>query len=268
MNKIHLTGALLFLFMLTIVSCEEEDDNDGNGGTTATNESIEKLYTTVETLNIEVAYEQGAEPVTTVGLFGDNVWDFTELNIDALFTGANNTPAINYDKTIANMTSISAQGKASYTNSDLSALAAQYQVGLNNDTEATVFLVFVDGYYNSGTQVLNNVLGVNVQGTYVTAIFKSVVNDISSNESTQGDIEQATVVHEIAHAVGLVNNGVPMVVNHQDTDHGKHCTNEECLMFWEVSGGQISSFVGGPLFNNNQVLFGQECLDDTRSYVP
>ncbi|MGB1247266.1 MAG: hypothetical protein ACPG4Z_00165 [Chitinophagales bacterium] len=268
MNKIHLT-TIIFLMMISIVSCNKDDGGNtgGNGGSTE-NEMIDKVYSSVQNLNIEVAYEQGAEPVTTVGIFNDNVWSFTELNIDALFLGANNTPNINYDKTIAEMTNIPAQNKTSYTQEDLQNLADQYQIGANNDTEATVFLVFVDGYYNDGTQDRQNVLGVNVSGTFVTAIFKQVVTDVASDESTQGDIEQATVVHEVGHALGLVNNGVPMVVSHQDADHGKHCTNQNCLMFWEVSGGQISSFVGGPLFDNNQVLFGQECLDDTRTYVP
>lgn len=259
----NLSLVLLLFGLVTFTSCEK-DDNQLDNQTAL----VENLYKNATTLNIEVVYEENATPITTTGFLNDNAWDFTELNINALFDGRNNAPTINYDKTLADMPSFSSTGKSSYTTQDLESLANQYQLGQNNATEATVLVIFVDGFYNDGTQVREDILGIALTGTFVTAIFKPVITNATNDQDTQKNIEQATVVHEVAHAIGLVNNGVTMTTGHQDSAHGKHCTNTNCLMFWEVEGAQISNFVGGPLFNSNQAMFGQECLDDTQNFNP
>jgi hypothetical protein len=78
------------------------------------------------------------------------------------------------------------------------------------------------------------------------------------------------VVHEIGHALGLVNDGVDMVADHHDVQNGKHCTNQDCVMYWLNEGASdMTSFVTGGLFGGSEppIVFGQKCLDDTRSFL-
>ncbi|NNC69731.1 MAG: membrane metalloprotease, partial [Flavobacteriaceae bacterium] len=47
--------------------------------------------------------------------------------------------------------------------------------------------------------------------------------------------------------LGLVNVGSPMQTHHQDTAHGKHCIEEECLMYYtaETGEGLVNMLSGG-----------------------
>ena len=75
-------------------------------------------------------------------------------------------------------------------------------------------------------------------------------------------VEQVTLVHEFGHAIGMVNRGVPMVEDHHDTDHGAHCSNPDCVMYWTVEGADIVGFIQSRLLGASDVLFGPECLAD------
>ena len=81
-------------------------------------------------------------------------------------------------------------------------------------------------------------------------------------------VEQATLVHEFGHVMGLVDNGIPMVSDHLDPDHPRHCTNEECVMYWQNEGAaDLRDFVQQMMSTGSLIMFGEECLDDTRSYM-
>ena len=54
-----------------------------------------------------------------------------------------------------------------------------------------------------------------------------------------------------------------MVKEHQDENHGAHCNNTECIMFWQNEGVEgLSSFLGRNLANGPRVLFDDDCLAD------
>ncbi len=68
----------------------------------------------------------------------------------------------------------------------------------------------------------------------VIAMFKDVIASTNSltNPNTSRYVEQSTIVHEVAHAIGLVNNGISLTSAHQDSPHGAHCTNDRCVMYY------------------------------------
>ena len=76
----------------------------------------------------------------------------------------------------------------------------------------------------------NRILGINLDGTPTIAIFKPVIESASNSRTEKALIEQSTIVHEIGHAIGLVNKGVRATTAHHDTANGAHCTNEGCVM--------------------------------------
>jgi hypothetical protein len=80
-------------------------------------------------------------------------------------------------------------------------------------------------------------------------------------------VEQVTLIHEIGHAIGLVNNGLPMVEAHQDADHGAHCNNPDCVMYWANEGpNDMLKFAQNASMNQATIIFDSKCLNDARSY--
>lgn len=47
-------------------------------------------------------------------------------------------------------------------------------------------------------------------------------------------LERTTLLHEAGHAMGLVNNGLPMTRPREDADNPGHSTNERSVMYWKV----------------------------------
>jgi hypothetical protein len=45
--------------------------------------------------------------------------------------------------------------------------------------------------------------------------------------------ELAVLTHEVGHLLGLVDNGLPMVRDHRDRDHGNHDHDPDSVMYWQ-----------------------------------
>ena len=67
-------------------------------------------------------------------------------------------------------------------------------------------------------------------------------------------MESTVLEHEFGHLMGLVNLGTPEKITHQDVAHGNHCTDPNCLMYWEKEFS-MAGFV--PKLDSN-------CLNDLR----
>lgn len=217
------------------------------------------LYTDlVDTVIVEVDYAEGAEPETdeVVG-FGDP-WDVLENNLEALF--ADNPKALLIDRTLEQMQDIGPMEDEDFTASRLREIAGEFRDDLTTETTRTYYIVYVGGYYANGEGRRPGVLGVSV-GNGVIGMFKPVLRN--SGGFTIALTGQAVLVHELGHAAGLVNTGVPLTSDHQDVEHGKHCTNRECVMYWTVNGSDAAvEFVVNNLTSPEAVLWGDECLDD------
>ena len=263
-NKFLLIALLSSVFFM---ACEDDIINQGPEF-----KNLAHIYSNVNTLKVEVAYEENAAPfITSGGVIGSsNVWSFTTLNMNALIDGRTNPSQISTDSELSQMVDIPNQNKNSYSKAEMIELANQFVTGTADETSSYISLLFLDGLYRDGAgNTYDNVLGINLGSALVTVIFKPVINSINVSSNEKANIEQATVVHELGHALGLVNNGVDMTSQHQDDEHGKHCTNTDCVMYWLNEGPDgAATFIGGPLFGTNNVVFGQECLDDVRNFNP
>lgn len=74
-------------------------------------------------------------------------------------------------------------------------------------------------------------------------------------------VEQSVMKHEVGHILGLVNLGAPMQTNHQDAEHGKHCINENCLMYWATETGNFISNLTG----SSPPQLDANCIADLRA---
>jgi predicted Zn-dependent protease len=260
---------LLFASYLFQTGCSGRSDDNTVSGEGSFALDIAQLYSTAETIVVYVAYEQDAEPCTGATLIGIPCWDVIDVNIRALFEGRIIEPAIFVPKELSEMEQITAQDESTWTAAEIIDLARSIWEPLPSIFIKEFFVLFINGYLDNDGTANTQVLGVSVVGTPVIAVFKNVVLASSSSSAVLMFVEQATLVHEFGHVMGLVDNGVPMVTDHLDKEHPRHCTNEDCVMYWQNEGAaDLQAFVQQMMLTNSPVMYGQECLDDTSSYTP
>jgi hypothetical protein len=96
----------------------------------------------------------------------------------------------------------------------------------------------------------NDIAGVTIGGTQLgpVTIFLDTIRGSSCvdtpggsvplpvDQPTQavGRIERSTLLHEVGHAMGLVDNGISMVSNHEDGAHPGHSPNKGSVMYWSI----------------------------------
>jgi hypothetical protein len=216
----------------------------------------------VTDVTIEIDYEAGAEPYTgpMVG-FGDT-FDLSVANLDRLFAG---TKTLTLPRATSTMENIGAVPDQELTVEDLIALAQAHRSQTDTATKKTYYVLFVGGHFADGNGPNPNVLGISLGGTGVVAMFKDVIRSTSSVglPNVVRYVEQSTLIHEIAHAVGLVDTGVTMTQPHRDATHGAHCTNDRCVMYWLNEGASdAAAYVQQHVVSNNSILFDAACLAD------
>ncbi len=258
------TVAALTTVVFLVNGCTRNQTTDGGR---AMQQSISQntFSDTVQNFNVNVFYETGAAPyVGTIGLTANQTWDITKTSYQALFQNHNGR-TVAVPTTLAQMTQIPDQLRSSWTSNDLIQLGNQYAPALVNNRQIGVSVFFLNGTFEGDS----NILGVHLTGVQYAFVFKDVVVNAGGDSVSQRYVEQATVVHEIGHTVGLVNNGVPMVTNHEDSAHSHHTTRTSCVMHWTVeSRSNILTSIGGLILGNQLNLFGVESLQDGRGYHP
>lgn len=226
-------------------------------------QDVSPIYQSTE-LKVSVYYEEGAEPYTDelpVPAVNLKLWDLFQVNMNALLQGR--SMAVTVPKTLPEMTKLSARNKSQWSIDDILGLAAANPVEAKGGvTHFQIF--FVNGYaeQNSG------IIGLHINNTKVMAIFKTVVKNSSNGDLfVPKYIEQATIIHEMGHALGLVNNGLPMKTSHQDSANGAHCSNPNCVMYYENEGaGSLINFVAKVKDDKNLIMFDSQCLEDARAF--
>jgi hypothetical protein len=209
---------------------------------------------------IEIDYEDGKEPYTGDSFAFDETFDPTIANINRLFAGKK---TVTIPTTLAAMENIGTVADEEITVADMEALAAAHRHEADHEGTKTYYVVFVSGHYVDANGPNAGVLGVSVGSTI--AMFKDVIATTESvlQPDVERYVEQSTLVHELAHSIGLVDNGVPMTAPHRDAAHGKHCNNTDCAMYWMNEGAsEAADFALRRLITDNTILFDDACLAD------
>ncbi len=228
-------------------------------------------FSSVTSMVIEVAYETGAEPATGLGLSGQPLWNFLQDNLGSLFQGRVLVPQVTLPTDLSQMKRLPAQNKTSWTLDDVVALAAAQRTGSSTATSADFFIVFLNGYFEGASGPDPSILSAYVIGTTVIAVSKPAVDAVSAGDlPVVGRYMQLfALVHEMGHALGLVNYGIPMRVAHEDAAHPAHCSVPTCIMYWQNEGAwAVRQFVQNYIATGNPDVYGAECLQDARLYVP
>lgn len=220
---------------------------------------------TVTNFKVNVIFETGATPYTgNLDLALNNTWDITRDSYLALFQ-SHPARSLTIPTTTNQMVQIADQAKTMWQTSELINLGNTQSAALLIGTQINITVIFLNGTYQGNTSIL----GVHFTGFPFVFVFKDVVTSTGGTSTDQRYVEQATVVHEIGHAVGIVNNGLPMAASHEDGAHAKHALNNRCVMYWAVeSASTILSGLSGFITGQQLNLFAAESLADGRAYHP
>ena len=193
--------------------------------------------------------------------FGDT-FALAAANIDRIFSG---TKTVSLPTSLAAMEDVGAIADEELTVGDLLALAEQHRDEADTPTSKTYYVIFVGGQYADGQGVQPGVLGVSIGDTGVVAMFKDVIasTGVAAFPNLERFVEQSTLIHELGHSFGLVANGVAAISAHHDADHGAHCTNEQCVMYWLNEGASdMAMFARQYVVSGDSILFDDAGLAD------
>lgn len=121
---------------------------------------------------------------------------------------------------------------------DLLALEERTRTSTHAAPDAVLHVLYPAGEFEN-----ESVAGITISGSRIGPVtvfldtidkLQSPVGPITLPKQARDEVERATLLHEAGHAMGLVNNGLPMVRDHEDAEHEGHSTNEDSVMYWQV----------------------------------
>lgn len=274
--------ALLAAALLALPACSSETsassagtsagDTSGSGGGSTSGpglgqpSALELYGPDIKTIAFEIDYAKGAEPYTGALLGNGDGWNLFADNAARLFEGTDKTLKI--PRALDQMEELADVTGEDFTADTILSIAKQHRDLPNTADTATFYFIWLPGYYADESGRREEVLGVSLWDTGVLAMFKPVIASTGSGGPGPGVerfVEQATLVHEFGHAAGLVNNGISMATPHQDEEHGAHCDNQDCVMYYAIEGASdLVSYVQKVILAGDTDLFGDECLADTK----
>lgn len=122
-------------------------------------------------------------------------------------------------------------GEERYSADEIRNLEEKYRTTFTEGNELAAYMIIVDGKYEE-----RDLLGIayyNTSNGFFGPSYEEAASGIGPPSRYQ--IEAISFRHEFGHLWGLVNvpnSGTEMQTPHQDQEHGNHCDNNECLMYY------------------------------------
>jgi len=168
--------------------------------------------------------------------------------------------------------------QAEYTFADLDAaldaVRGPYIVG----DAAVVHVLYSDGRFDHGGP--GTVLGFAYGGAHVV-MMRDGIDDACEGSAFDllpgplvntacETLEAAVLLHELGHLFGLVDNGLAMVEDHVDAEHGAHDIDEDCLMYWAADTSDYASTLATRFLSGDTAVpgFDDACLADMAAALP
>lgn len=123
--------------------------------------------------------------------------------------------------------------------------------------ELTIYILYTNGYY-----VDEHMLGYAYLNTSVVLFGRNLADNSNKfRKLNRSDLEARVLQHELCHLLGLVNVGTALQSEHKDDDHGKHCQNKRCLMYYLTTTEESPSI----LLRKGIPTLDEACLKDLRA---
>ncbi len=179
---------------------------------------------------VEVDYVAGREP-------DDDALDALASNLESFCDKPGGVQVIVDDE-------IPDQGAPAWSLDAAEALEVAWRNRYRSAAEGTAVLyyLYIDGHSeDDGDEAF--ILGYAYHGSSLV-LFKDRIDEAAGTLGLLGSVEDTVVVHELGHVLGLVDNGIPMVTDHRDDAHGRHDTNESCVMYWAAETDAVTELLG------------------------
>ncbi|MEJ7827363.1 MAG: hypothetical protein WKF91_04190 [Segetibacter sp.] len=96
--------------------------------------------------------------------------------------------------------------------------------------QIAIYVLFTNGYLKD-----NAMLGWAYKNTSAVIFGKKIKeNSGAIGQPSRTKLEASVLMHEMSHLLGLVNIGSPTQKIYKEGNHGKHCNNKECLMYYRT----------------------------------
>ena len=122
--------------------------------------------------------------------------------------------------------------------------------------QAVISLTYLDGNSDEDPDSGGYILAYAYHGSSII-MFEERLAQSSSGLPLVGSVEATVLIHEVGHLLGLVDNGIDMVTDHRDDDHGDHDSNDDCIMYWAVNSDGVADLLLG-----SQPTFDEACRAD------
>lgn len=137
----------LFVILLGIV-CGAQNGNQTQSSLNPF-ETSRTYFSTMTTLNVEVAFEPNATPFAGNG-FAQPLWNFLTNNLKALYQGRALIPTFQIPTTTAEMQTLPSLNKNTWTTSELASFASALRKNVSNNQTGDFFILFLNGYLDNG----------------------------------------------------------------------------------------------------------------------
>ena len=268
-NKLDVSVALM-VALAGLAGCSEPAGDSADpgasptGGTPAAGAArgLGVFSSGVTEIFVEMDAQAGAEPVAGPGGLNGLV----RHNLEALFAGS--PKKLELATSLDQVGTVEGVSAEALDKNALIALAAQHRDTPASPGRAVFHVLYVDAVLQEDGARREDVLGASLGDSGVVVMFAPVLRAAGRGPRGRSNpfVEQTTLIHELAHAAGLVNRGVPPVEAHEDTAHPHHCNDDHCVMFWANEGAaDLVDFVQARVRDESTVLFTASCLADAKA---
>ena len=152
---------------------------------------------------------------------------------------------------------IPADTRTTCTINDILSIENASRKEYSGDGRIALYLLYTNGGYTEG-----NVLGAAYQNTSAVLFSKTITDNCGGiGQPSRTKLETTVLQHEIGHLMGLVDTGTPMQTAHKDPDHGNHCNNSSCLMYYASETTDVLGF----LLTSNVPALDANCIADLKA---
>ena len=153
-------------------------------------------------------------------------------------------------------------GKTEYSLDDVVDIEKEYRTKYNSGSTIAVWVLFVNGKSSNDTSS-SSILGSAYWNTSFV-IYEETIHGLSDGtfEPERSLLESSVINHEFGHILGLTNLGTNLQSDHEDTEHPKHCNEEDCLMYWAA---ETSQGIGNLLSGGSVPNLDAQCLADLKA---
>lgn len=257
----YLMKVRIFIILIVLFSCQKEvpvpssktDGSSPGSGDSEGGTSIVKVVPNdflsakkYDKLVVEIQYVEDYQPKAE-----------SVNNLKTFLEGLLNKPGGISVTQIA----LPSPGKASYTLTDIREVEKANRSGNTSGSTLSAYFFFADADFAENGKD-SKVLGI-AYGSTSMVIFEKTIREFSGGLTSPpvSTLESTVINHELAHILGLVNNGTPMQTVHQDEAHGRHCNDKNCLMYYAAETSDII----GNLVGGNVPKLDAKCIEDLKA---